>query len=202
SIDGKLTDKYRKSQWITDEYLRQFSHSFRGEFSAILTEDRTIIDDNPLLTLREEGWNNKKLTRVILDSQNRLDTQLKIFKHQESFPIFIFSSKKAKNQEPKVKNHFFVSPAETGGLDLAEVLEVLYKSGIASIMIEGGGRVFDSFLKTGLYDEIVFSTADKIIGGESSVQFFASGTPLADPVILKEREIIPLETGYIVRGVK
>jgi diaminohydroxyphosphoribosylaminopyrimidine deaminase / 5-amino-6-(5-phosphoribosylamino)uracil reductase len=201
SIDCKLTDKYRKSQWVTGEYLRQFSHSFRGEFSAIMAGVQTIIDDNPLLTVRESAWDPKKLIRVVLDSQNRLDRKLNIFYDQGRFPLFLFSSNKATNQETKVQNHFFVNPGESGkGLDLKEVLETLHRQGVASVMVEGGGGLFDSFLKTEFYDEIVFSVADKIIGGQSSVQFFDSGASISEPILLKNREIIPLQSGYIVRG--
>jgi diaminohydroxyphosphoribosylaminopyrimidine deaminase/5-amino-6-(5-phosphoribosylamino)uracil reductase len=201
SIDCKLTDKYRKSQWVTGEYLRQFSHSFRGEFSAIMAGVQTIIDDNPLLTVRESAWDPKKLIRVVLDSQNRLDKKLNIFYDQNRFPLFLFSSNKAKNRETKVENHFFVNPSASGlGLDLKEVLETLHQRGVASLMVEGGGGLFDTFLQTGLYDEVVFSVADKIIGGQESVQFFKSGMPISQPVLLENREIIPLQTGYIIRG--
>lgn len=203
SIDCKLTDKYRKSQWITDSSLRQYSHSFRGEFSAIMAGVQTVIDDNPLLTLRESAWEPKRLFRVILDSQNRLEPNLNIFYDQRRFPLILFSSKTAANQTTKVTRHFFVNPAKTGrGLDLQEVMTALHKLGVMSVMVEGGGGIFDSFLQSRLYDEIVFSTADKLIGGENSVQFFATGASVSQPVELKEREVISLGTGYIVRGLR
>ncbi len=203
SLDGKLTDKYRKSQWVTDETLRRFSHSFRGEFSAVLVGAQTVIDDDPQLTLRESGWEDKKMYRVVLDSDNRLDPHLKIFKEQERFPLILFSSKKAPDQIPKVERHFFISPDETGrGLELKEVLDTLYNMGIASLLVEGGGQVIDAFLKARLYDEIVLFTAYSLIGGTSSVQLFSTGTGLSSPVVLKETGIIPLENGYILRGFK
>lgn len=201
SIDGKLTDKYRKSQWVTDETLRQFSHSFRGEFSAIMAGVRTVIDDDPQLTLRESGWAHKRFYRVILDTRNRLETDLRIFKEQERFPLILFSSNQARDKTPKTEHHFFINPHESGrGLDLGEVLATLHGMGIASVMVEGGGTLFDSLLKAQLYDEIVLSVANTLIGGESSVQFFSSGVSVSSPIVLEEREIIPLETGHIIRG--
>lgn len=203
SIDCKLTDKNRKSQWITDASLRQYSHSFRGEFSAIMAGAGTVIDDNPLLTLREPAWEPKRLARIVLDSQNRLNTNLNIFYDQERFPLILFSSNKAKNKKSKVKRHFFVNPSSSGkGLNLNEVFAVLHEQGIASVMVEGGGELFDSLLSARFYDEIVFSVAHMLLGGETSVQFFASGTPLAEPVLLQDRQVIPLDTGYIIRGFK
>ncbi|NIM14630.1 MAG: bifunctional diaminohydroxyphosphoribosylaminopyrimidine deaminase/5-amino-6-(5-phosphoribosylamino)uracil reductase RibD [Candidatus Aminicenantes bacterium] len=203
SIDGKLTDKYRKSQWISDEELRLYSHSMRGEFSAILAGVSTVIDDNPQLTVREKDWQGKKLFRVILDSNNILDTGLNIYRDQENFPLIFFSSAEAENKtpNPEAEHHFFVSPdRDYGGLSLPEVLEQLYWLGVASVLVEGGGSVINSFITTGLYDEIVLFTADKFIGGTLSVQLFAEGAAVSNPVKLKEREILSLETGYIVRG--
>jgi diaminohydroxyphosphoribosylaminopyrimidine deaminase/5-amino-6-(5-phosphoribosylamino)uracil reductase len=204
SLDGKLTDKFRKSQWITGEELRTYSHSLRGEFSAIMAGAKTIIDDNPMLTIREGGWGEKKLYRVVLDSQNALDTRLKIFnaQEQERFPLILFSSKEAKNMTPKVKHHFFVKPHREGGLDLKEVLEVLYRMEIASIMVEGGGALFNSFLKTDLYDEIILSQAGTLIGGKDSVQLFADGTSVSTPIELNEREITQFRTGHFIRSLK
>jgi diaminohydroxyphosphoribosylaminopyrimidine deaminase/5-amino-6-(5-phosphoribosylamino)uracil reductase len=203
SIDGKLTDKYRKSRWITDEELRLYSHSMRGEFSAILAGVGTVIDDNPQLTVREKAWQGKKFFRVILDSNNVLDTGLNIFRDRENFPLIFFSSLEAENKTPKpgAKHHFFVSPdRDYGGLSLPEVLGQLYRLGIASVLVEGGGSVINSFISTGLYDEIVLFTADKLVGGTLSVQLFAEGAAVSNPVKLKEREILSFATGYIVRG--
>jgi riboflavin-specific deaminase-like protein len=162
---------------------------------------QTVIDDDPQLTLRESGWAHKRFYRVILDSRNRLDTSLRIFNQQERFPLILFSSKQARDKTPKAEHHFFINPHESGrGLDLTEVLETLYRMGIASVMVEGGGTLFDSFLKAQLYDEIVLSIANTIIGGEPSVQLFSSGASVSSPIVLKEKEIIPLETGHIIRG--
>lgn len=199
SIDGKMTDQYRKSRWVTDERLREYSHDLRGEFSAILVGGRTVVEDDPLLTIRDTAWKGKRLYRVVLDSQNQLPPDRKIFKDQDDFPLIIFSSKKAANRKKRVEKHFFVD-ADDSGLDLEQVLAVLGQDGIASLLVEGGGEVIDSFLRRQLFDEVVFFTAPKLIGGRNSVQPFASGMKLSDAVVLENREILPLDHGYIVRG--
>jgi diaminohydroxyphosphoribosylaminopyrimidine deaminase/5-amino-6-(5-phosphoribosylamino)uracil reductase len=201
SLDGKLTDKFRNSQWITSEKMREFSHSLRGEFSAVMVGAQTAIDDDPQLNIREPDWADKKLYRIVLDTQNRLDTRLQLFKgNQEQFPLVIFSSKETQNKTPKAKHHFFVSPGASGGVDLKEVLATLYQVGIASVMVEGGGSLFNSFLEEKLYDEIILAAAGTLVGGEDSVQLFSSGTSVSSPIELKEREITVLESGYIIRG--
>jgi diaminohydroxyphosphoribosylaminopyrimidine deaminase/5-amino-6-(5-phosphoribosylamino)uracil reductase len=199
SLDGKLTDKFRKSRWITGDKFRQISRSFRGEFSAILTGDLTVGDDNPALTINENEWPDKKLWRVVLDTHNRLDSKKQIFREQSRFPLILFSSERAKDRATKTDHHHFV-PAFGDELDLKTVLDILFLNGIASVLVEGGGRIINSFLKNRLADEIILFTAHKLIGGTGSVQLFASGAGLSEPITLVDPEILDFESGMIVRG--
>ncbi len=199
TADGKLTDKYKKSQWITCEFSRSVSHSFRGEFSAICAGYGTIINDDPLLTLREPGWDNKKLTRVILDSGNMLKKNLRIFKEENRFPVFLFSAAGTEEKWIKAENHFFVEKGKEG-LKLEKVLEKLGEKQISSLLVEGGGSLISSFLTKNLCDEIVLFTSNKILGGKDSVELFSEGRTLKDPVIFRDREILEHDEGYILRG--
>ncbi len=199
SLDGKLTDKYRQSQWITDKPMRDLSHSLRGEFSAVLVGLGTVMDDNPQLTVRGKAWSGKSIYRVVLDSQNKLDKGLRVFQEQERFPLVLFSSAGAKNKEKKVAHHFFITGNEYG-LDLKIVLKTLGSLGIASLLVEGGGSIIDSFLGQGFYDEIILFTADKLIGGKAAVELFSSGASLTRPVKIARKEIIEFASGRLVRG--
>lgn len=199
SLDGKLTDKNRKSQWITSRELRRLSHGLRGEFSAILVGIKTILDDDPQLTLREKGWKGKTLFRIVLDSSNQIDTNKKIFQNQRNSPLIIFSSKDARNRTKKVKNHFFIN-SDRNGLNLNQVLDILYEKQICSVLVEGGGRVIDSFLSRGLCDELLLFTANKLIGGKESVELFSSGVKISQPLCFTREDILELKTGFIIRG--
>jgi len=201
SLDGKLTDWQGKSQWVTDSQLRQLAHSLRGEFSGIMAGVNTVIEDNARLTIREAEWKGKQLHRIILDSENILDVTLNVFKDQDRFPLVIFSSLEAKNKRSKVKNHFFI-PGNGKHLQLAPLLETLFELGICSVLVEGGGEVLDSFLSSGYYNELIFFTADKLIGGQQSVQLFSTGASIDKPIILRDKQIVELKNGHIVRGFK
>lgn len=199
SLDGKLTDDAGHSRWVTSEEGRRYSHSLRGEFSAILAGHGTILADDPQLNLREPGWEDKTLYRVVLDSANTLPRSLNIFREQENFPLVIFSSNAA-DRKKKVPLHFFVRH-DANGLVLAEVLEQLSKLGIASLLVEGGGRVLDSFIRERLFDEAAFFISDKIVGGRNSVQIFASGvTRLEDALELVDCRWSEYAGGTMMRG--
>jgi diaminohydroxyphosphoribosylaminopyrimidine deaminase/5-amino-6-(5-phosphoribosylamino)uracil reductase len=200
SLDGKLTDKAGCSRWVTSEEGRRLSHSLRGEFSAILAGRGTILADDPQLNLREPGWEGKTLYRVVLDSANTLPGRLNVFKDQERFPLVIFSSRDAADQRKKVPRHFFVSH-DGNGLVLPEILDELGRLGIASLLVEGGGRVLDSFIRERLFDEMVLFFSNKIIGGRNSVQIFASGVArIEDALELVDCRWSEFASGSILRG--
>lgn len=199
SLDGKLSDDAGHSRWVTSAEGRRYSHSLRGEFSAILAGRGNIVADNPLLTLREPGWQGKTLYRVVLDSDNSLSRRLNVFKEQERFPLIIFSSRTAANRKKKVPLHFFVG-RDRHGLLLADVLCELYKLGIASLLVEGGGRVLDSFIREQRFDEVDLFFADKLIGGRHSSQVFASGFPIDEALELEDCRWISFADGSILRG--
>ena len=200
SLDGKLTDDAGHSRWVTSEDGRRYSHSLRGEFSAILAGHGTILADDPRLNLREPGWEGKVLHRVVLDSANTLPRSLNIFREQENFPLVIFSSTAAADRGKKVPLHFFVRQ-DANGLVLAEVLERLSRLGIASLLVEGGGRVLDSFVRERLFDEVAFFISNTIVGGRNSVQIFASGAArLEDALELADCRWSEYAGGTMMRG--
>jgi diaminohydroxyphosphoribosylaminopyrimidine deaminase/5-amino-6-(5-phosphoribosylamino)uracil reductase len=200
SLDGKLTDNSGHAQWVTSAESRSIAHSLRGEFSAILAGHNTITKDNPRLTLREPGWHDKTLCRVVLDSQNTLPRRLRIFQEQEKFPLIIFSSQKAPNQSKKISRHFFVGE-NSDGLILTDILSTLFQLGIASVLVEGGGKIIDSFIKQHLFDEIVLFFGRQIIGGKTSVQLYTSGSASLEQALhLDNCERIELASGNILRG--
>jgi diaminohydroxyphosphoribosylaminopyrimidine deaminase/5-amino-6-(5-phosphoribosylamino)uracil reductase len=200
SLDGKLTDDSGHSRWVTSEQGRRYSHSLRGEFSAILAGHGTILADNPRLSLREPGWEGKTLYRVVLDSANSLSRRLNIFREQDRFPLVIFSSNTAANRKKKVPLHFFVRHG-ADGLVLADVLGQLFELGIASLLVEGGGRVLDSFIRQRLFDEVALFISNKIVGGRNSVQVFASGVArLEDALELVDCRWSEFAGGSMLRG--
>jgi len=199
SLDGKLSDLQKNSCWINSSLSRRISHSLRTEFSAILVGINTILNDNPRLTIREKGLPPKRFYRVILDRHNRLSHNLKIFSDQEQSPLIIFSSQKTSNQQKKSPLHFFIPETEEG-LELNEVLKKLKELEIASLLVEGGAKVLNSFIRNKLYDEIVLFYSNRFLGGRDSLQPFESGFPLNATLLAKKFQLISLEKDFIWRG--
>ena len=127
-----------KPFWISCIESRQLVHKWRSEEHAILIGYNTVISDNPLLTVRHVKGNNP--LRIILDDKNSLDKNFNVF-NNESETLVIDNFFKENNLEK------FIT-------------EVLYKNKIQSIIIEGGKKTLDLFIKNNIWDEARIFTND------------------------------------------
>ena len=178
SLDGKLTDKAGRSRWVTSEEGRRYSHSLRGEFSAILAGRGNIVADNPLLTLREPGWEGKTLYRVVLDSQQLALPAPEHIQGAGAFPVDHFQFHATPPTRRKKCRAISSCATTPTACSWPTCCSELCKLGISSLLVEGGGRVFDSFVRERLFDEMAIFYSNKIIGGRNSGQIFASGVPI------------------------
>ena len=134
--NGFIAPKTRNEQkpvWITNEYSRQLVHKWRSEEQAILVGTQTVIDDNPMLNVRD--WTGKNPIRIVLDLNNRIPQENHIFdKSQETFVITnddIFNNNKLAQ----------------------EIANFCFNRNIQSIIIEGGKRFLQTFIDANIWDE-------------------------------------------------
>jgi diaminohydroxyphosphoribosylaminopyrimidine deaminase/5-amino-6-(5-phosphoribosylamino)uracil reductase len=174
TLDGKIADHNKDSKWITSISSRRKVHSLRSQYDAVLIGSGTVKKDDPALTVRlTEGRNPK---RIILDSKLNITIDHKIFKVNNDKNTFIVTSEKSSIKSRKVNsllsmgvNVIFVDEDEQGNLDLKQTLRELAKRGIASVLVEGGSKIFTSFIKNNLFDEILLFVSPKLLGSGLSV---------------------------------
>ena len=94
-------------------------------------------------------------------------------------------------------------PAAGAGLDLERVLAELGKREIASLLVEGGSRVFTSFIEAGLADKILLFVSPLLIGG-AKAPFRSSREPGAASIrtrsALRERRCFPVGGDRMIEG--
>ena len=142
--------------WITNNHSKQRVHKWRSEEAAILVGVQTVINDNPELTTRE--WTGKNPLRIVIDPNGRTPGDSKLF--QDNIPTLFLTKKPIKLFSNK-KEQKIISP-----FSIKNILKECYKLNIQSIIIEGGLRTLESFIKDNLWDEArVFKTDKKIKTG-------------------------------------
>ncbi|WET01510.1 bifunctional diaminohydroxyphosphoribosylaminopyrimidine deaminase/5-amino-6-(5-phosphoribosylamino)uracil reductase RibD [Flavobacterium sp. YJ01] len=166
----KVSDQDRKPIWITNQYSRQLVHKWRTEEQAILAGTQTVADDNPKLNARD--WDGNNPVRVIIDQNNRIDKNSFVF--DDSVKTIVFSNK---NLKSSTENTSF-EVIDFNQNIIPQILDVLYKNQIQSIIIEGGRQTLQSFIDENLWDEA------RIFIGETS---FHTGTKA--PIISRKNSI-------------
>jgi len=167
SLDGRIATSKGKSKWITNENALKKVHQLRSEYDAILVGINTVLQDNPSLDVRL--LQGKNPYRIILDNNLMIPPNARIFNHSDPEKTLIFTFKPPTDQkilDLSGKGIQVVSLHSNGQpyLDLNEVMSYLVKSKISSVLVEGGGEVFTSFIKNRLFDKISFFIAPMMIG--------------------------------------
>lgn len=135
--------KYKKEPvWISNTNSRQLVHKWRAEEQAILVGTKTVLEDNPSLTIRD--WTGKNPYRIVIDKFNILPKELKIFD---------------KNAKTRIINKHTVNFNKPIA---SQICTLLHKENITSIIIEGGAKTIQSFLNENLWDEARVFTGNSI----------------------------------------
>ena len=142
-----------KPFWMTSEKSKKLVHSWRAEEDAILVGRKTVVADNPSLTVRMcEGKNPK---RIIIDKELSLDKKSNVFNDQAETIVF-------NNIKSAIIDKTTYLKADFNNLN-EDILNQLFNRDILSLIIEGGTITINSFIEKNLYDEIRVFTADKLL---------------------------------------
>lgn len=188
SLDGRISYLPGGGGRITGPEAGHSVHRLRDRFDAILIGVATARIDNPSLTTRLEGAKGRDPLRVVLDSNLSLSPEAHFFKLDSPAQTWIFCRAEAPaEKEQRLAKagavvHRVASDGE-GRLIPEEVLKVLGRSDITSVLVEGGSRIHGSFLGHSLVDQVYLFMAPFFIGDQGTpllqgYSFPATGEPL------------------------
>lgn len=169
SADGKIATHTGASKWITSEEARNHVHLLRNQYKAILVGIGTVLADNPLLTCRiPEGTDP---IRIVCDTNCRIPLDSNILQTAHDVPTYIVCHTYTEEKRQAIElmgANLLAVPLRDNHLDLNYLLHKLGELGIDSVLVEGGGTLNESLLKTGLVNALKIYLAPKIIGGTNS----------------------------------
>lgn len=172
TLDGNIASITGDSQWISHKKSREVAHYLRLKNDAILVGVKTIVADNPALTIRLIDSYKKCPWRVVLGSLASIElTHEVLCDDYKQKTILITSDRDFFNFEKKVEMiaqqgiKVMALPADdSGAINLSDLCQALMDLKIRSILIEGGSQTITSFVKAGLYDRVSIFIAPKILG--------------------------------------
>lgn len=173
SLDGKIATSTGESKWITSEIAREDVQQLRHEHDAILVGVGTVLADNPSLTTRRKVG-GKNPVRIILDQHLRTPLEANVVTDHEA-KTWIFTTNMASTEKKDKLTTLGVEVIEVSGeqVEIKEVLTILGTKGITSLLVEGGSKVNDSFLRSRCINEVITYIAPKLIGGKEAPTSFA-----------------------------
>ncbi len=162
---GAIGSRTRGNMKISCAASNRQTHLSRARHDAILVGSGTAIADNPNLTCRLPGMEERSPLRVVLDLKARLRESHDLISNALEFPTLVAGSADASSEWQTMLRangvQFLACETHDGRIALPELLDDLYARGIQSVMVEGGAAIAESFLDEDLVDEIIVH-----IGGE------------------------------------
>jgi diaminohydroxyphosphoribosylaminopyrimidine deaminase/5-amino-6-(5-phosphoribosylamino)uracil reductase len=181
SSDGKTGLAGRKPAEISCDTSRAEAHMMRATADAIMVGSGTVISDDPQLNCRLPGMEDRSPIRIVLDGNLRIPMNSKLVRTARQVPLWVMTTDDAPAEAERklLAEGVFVlrTPAKGGRLDLEASLRRLGERGITRVLVEGGPMLSAHLLRSGLVDEAVVVTSNKVLGPDAIDAL--EGEPLA-----------------------
>jgi diaminohydroxyphosphoribosylaminopyrimidine deaminase/5-amino-6-(5-phosphoribosylamino)uracil reductase len=165
SRDYKITSGNPAHRWLTGDEARAYGHLLRARHDAILTGIGTLLADDPQLTCRLPGLEERSPQRILLDAKLRVPLGAKLL------PAWIFTTQAALDSRADKAHALRLRGAELiavdaagDRLDLRAVLAALAQRGVTRLMVEAGAALTEAFLRGRLADTLYLSQAPFTVG--------------------------------------
>jgi diaminohydroxyphosphoribosylaminopyrimidine deaminase/5-amino-6-(5-phosphoribosylamino)uracil reductase len=207
TIDGKIATVTGDSKWISDEEARRYWHRFRATADGIIIGVNTILQDDPLLTVRYVRARRTPV-RIVLDTMARTPLSASVVRTASHEPTIIVVGAKAPLSRCKALKSAGCEVLQVGTkkrrfINLKNLLQALGERGYTTVLVEGGGEVIASAFEDDVVDRILCFVAPKIVGGrlaKSPVEGVGIRT-LQDALRLEEVKLKRLGDTILIDGV-
>lgn len=129
-------------RWISSTDTQTLVHQWRAEEQAILVGWRTVLNDNPSLTVRAVSGKNP--IRIVVDSQLQAPKTATIF--TDGLPTIVLNTLRG-DQEGSIQY------VQLPDCSVENQLKALYELNITSVFIEGGKVTLQHYIDTNSWDE-------------------------------------------------
>ena len=168
SLDGTTALHNGASQWITSPAARADGHAWRARSCAVLTGIGTVLQDDPVLNVREVAT-PRQPQLVVVDSGLQTPPNASLFIAGRACTIYAagtmdteFSARKAA-LEARGATVVHLPGAE-GKVDLPAMLRDLAARGVNELHVEAGHRLNGALVRERLVDELLLYLAPTLLG--------------------------------------
>jgi len=170
SLDGRIATRTGDSKWISNDQSRKLVHQIRNRVDGVLVGIGTVQQDDPLLTVRLTKGKIKDPLRIVIDLRLRIPLKARILADPGN--TLIVSGEQAPISRRKALEskgvEILALPERQGRISIKEILSVLGRRGLTSLLVEGGAEVYGSFFRERQIDKLVLFLAPLMIGGQKA----------------------------------
>ena len=190
SLDGATALNNGQSQWITGPQARTDGHAWRARACAILTGVGTVLQDKPLLDVRQVDTLRQPML-VIVDSALQTPPDAALLGPARKVLIYAaqpHAAREATLREAGAEIVYLPGPMGEGDarskVDLKAMALDLARRECNEIHIEAGHKLNGSLLRAGLVDELLVYLAPMWLGQGAGMSTFGPLSALAQGLAL------------------
>jgi diaminohydroxyphosphoribosylaminopyrimidine deaminase/5-amino-6-(5-phosphoribosylamino)uracil reductase len=142
AYENQLNTKERL--FISNDVTNRLVHKWRSEESAIMIGKNTALLDNPSLSCR--NWTGNNPIRIVVDRSLEIPQHYKVY-NKEATTIILNQNKN------ELRDNIQFCKVPFGKNALKELLTLCYNLNIQSVLIEGGAKLLQSFIRENIWDE-------------------------------------------------
>lgn len=161
SVDGAIADSTGASKWISGQESRDEVQRLRAGSDAIAVGMRTVMQDDPGLSVRARPVSGRQPARVVFGRSIGIPDSSRIAGTAHVVPTyFVTYGGKSSGSGAMQKEGIELIQAPS----LEEALVQLRERGIESILVEGGAQLAAEFIEARLVDRMVIFQAPLLVG--------------------------------------
>ena len=196
-LDGRITQRRGMRTVVSGADSLAEVQRLRAGHDAVLIGAGTARVDDPLLTVRASVPMRTPPTRVVLDPQATLSTEAALFRDIATVPLVVFVRENVPDEVVRRLEAAGATVHPVAGdadeLDLVQVLEVCHRSGLRSLLCEGGAHLATSLLAGRLLSRMYLVFTPRTLGVEGVPAF--RGTLATDAWSHWEPSVLPRVLG-------
>jgi len=170
TADGYAARRDGPRLMISGEVANARTHLLRARHDVVMVGVGTVLADDPLLSVRLPGLENRSPVRVVIDTHLRTPPAARLVATARAIPTWIVAGEGAPAD--------FERPLRTAGVDvmrvgtrdgrvdLGEALRLLGARGVTRVLSEGGPALGAALLDADLVDVLAFVTSRRVLGEE------------------------------------
>lgn len=171
TLDGRIATAKGASKWITGPEARMLGHRLRAEHDAVLIGVGTALADDPLLTCRLPGLEDRSPLRIVVDSHLRLAPESRLALTAGTTPTWAVAAEGAPADRRRALEALGVTvieiePGGDGRPRLDSLAAELGRRGLTRVLVEGGAVLTAALVGAGLADRLAWFRNPRLIGGD------------------------------------